>query len=318
MRLRPALRALVRFGYFPVMAFGVNGTAIAVIFSGGTPTAIAVQILFAMVAALTLAFGSERFLPYCSAWNQGRGDTRRDLIHFAVNEAMSLVPLLLVPIFVVATPLPASPLWPGKWPLLLQLTFALLIFDLGQNLFHRLAHVWKPLWRLHAVHHEVKRMYGLNGIMKHPIYQMLSAVVSTGPLVLLGMPKEFSLALVFMSFTQLLLQHSNTDYVLGPFRRVFATAEVHRFHHLRGVAGDVNFSLFFSFYDHLFGKAYYERRSLGSSDIGVDYLAYPQSWWGQMKAPFQEFEVRRVDEPQQVQLRLDPRLVRLGGEGQGA
>jgi sterol desaturase/sphingolipid hydroxylase (fatty acid hydroxylase superfamily) len=101
-----------------------------------------------------------------------------------------------------------------------------------------------------------------------------------GPLVLLGMPKEFSLALVFMSFTQRLLQHSNTDYVLGPFRRVFATVEVHRFHHLRGIAGDVNFSLFFSFYDHLLGKAYYDLRTLESSDIGVDYLDYPQSWWG--------------------------------------
>ena len=146
------------------------------------------------------------------------------------------------------------------------------------------------MWQLHAVHHEVERMYGLNGILKHPLYQVIASIVCTGPLVLLGMPKEYSLVLVFMSFTQLLLQHSNTDYVLGPFRRVFAVAEVHRFHHLRGVAGDVNFSLFFSFYDHLFGNAYYERRALGSSDIGLNYKGYPKSWWGQMKAPFKEFD----------------------------
>ena len=49
----------------------------------------------------------------------------------------------------------------------------------------------------------------------------------------------------------------------------------------------MNFSLFFSFYDHLFGNAHYEKRVLTSQDIGLNYADFPQSWWGQMKAPFQ-------------------------------
>tara|TARA_R110001599_G_scaffold213875_1_gene411677 strand:- start:1022 stop:1963 length:942 start_codon:yes stop_codon:yes gene_type:complete len=288
-------RKAIRYGYFPLMAFGINGLAIAVIFSATTPLTLASQFAGLMILALFLSFSTERILPYNKEWNQSNGDTWRDLLHFTVNESMSLIPLLIVPIFVMTAQKPASPLWPNEWPVLLQVLLCLLIFDLGNNLLHLLSHRWKPLWQLHAVHHEVKRMYGLNGILKHPLYQVIVSIVCTGPLVLLGMPNEYSLVLVFMSFTQLLLQHSNTDYVLGSFRRVFAVAEVHRFHHLRGVAGNVNFSLFFSFYDHLFGNAYFKKRTLKSDDIGLDYNDYPQSWWGQMKAPFYKFELVKKD-----------------------
>jgi sterol desaturase/sphingolipid hydroxylase (fatty acid hydroxylase superfamily) len=290
------LRNSIRYGYFPLMAFGINGLAIWVIFSTTNPITLASQFAGLMIVALFLSFSTERILPYNKAWNQSHGDTGRDLMHFIVNQCMSLVPLLIVPIFIMTTPKPESPLWPNEWPILLQALLCLLIFDLGNNLLHWLSHTWKPMWQLHAVHHEVKRMYGLNGILKHPLYQVIASIVCTGPLVLLGMPKEYSLVLVFMSFTQLLLQHSNTDYVLGPLRRVFAVAEVHRFHHLRGVAGDVNFSLFFSFYDHLFGNAYHEMRTLSSDDIGLNYKGYPKSWWGQMKAPFKKFGKQKGDE----------------------
>jgi len=286
------LRSFVRYGYFPIMAIGLNGLAIVAIFSGGSASEVALAIVALMALALGFSFGAERILPYNPEWNAARGDTGRDIIHFIVNESMSLVPLLIVPIFVVVAPEPDSPLWPTGWPLALQILFSLLIFDLGQNLFHWLSHVWTPLWRLHAVHHQVERMYNFNGVLKHPLYQALSAVVSMAPLILLGMPKTFSLVLVFMSFTQLLLQHSNTDHSIGPFRRVFATAVVHRFHHQRGLAGDVNFALFFSFFDHLFGNAFFEDRILDSHDIGLDYVAYPDRWWGQMRAPFRQFELR--------------------------
>jgi len=273
------------------MAFGVNGLAIAAAFSNPTPFVLALQIGGLMLLALALSFGSERLLPYNKSWNSPQGDFWRDLMHFSFNEAMSLIPLLIIPIFVVAAPTPASSIWPGELPPLLQLLLCLLIFDLMNNLLHWLSHHWQPLWKLHSIHHQVKRMYGFNGIMKHPLYQIVASIVATGPLILLGMPKVFSLLLVFMSFTQLLLQHANTDYLLGPLRNIFAVAEVHRFHHLRGVAGNVNYALFFSFYDHLFSNHYYDDRNLQSEDIGLDYENYPQDWWGQIKAPFQTFDM---------------------------
>lgn len=293
-------RSLIRYGYFPLMFLGVGGAGVALIISGpeGLPASIrAAGILGLMALALLLSFGAERLLPYEPDWNSSRGDFGRDVAHFLVNESMSLGPLLVIPIFAtVATPpaasaSPVSQLWPGEWALPVQVLFTLAVFDLGQNLFHWASHRWEPLWRLHAVHHSVERMYGLNGIMKHPIYQIASSVVSLTPLVVLGMPEVFSLVIVYCSFVQLLLQHSNVDYCTGPVRRIFSTAEVHRFHHLRGTAGDVNFALFFAFWDHLLGNAYDAETRLESRDIGVDYEGYPQSWAGQMLAPLRSFKL---------------------------
>lgn len=111
------------------------------------------------------------------------------------------------------------------------------------------------------------------------------------PLALLGMPKSFALLLAFLSITQLLLQHSNVDYRSGCLKTIVSTAEVHRFHHLKGTAGDVNFAMFFAFWDHLFGNAYYEERKLTSKDIGLVYKGYPVAWHKQMLAPFRKFHI---------------------------
>ena len=236
--------------------------------------------------ALLLTYIAERILPYNVEWNENLGDSGRDRLHFIVNESLSLGPTLIIPLFVSAIPEPASPGWPSGWPVGLQLMFVLVVFDLGQNLFHWASHVWTPLWRFHAVHHEVQRMYGLNGILKHPLYQVVASAVSLLPLVAFGMPDVFGLAIAFCSSVQLLMQHSNVDYDTGPFRRVLATAEVHRFHHLRGESGNVNFSLFFSFWDEFFGNAFFSTERLSSTDIGLDDRTYPTSWIRQMIAPF--------------------------------
>lgn len=287
---RRLLRSAVRFGFFPLIFFGVNGLGIALALSDAAPARIALGILVLMAAALGLSFAAERIAPWAPEWNRGQGDRLRDVAHFVVNESISLLPLLAIPLFVAAAPQPAVPPWPHAWPIAAQVLAALLVFDLAQTLFHRLSHLWRPLWRLHAVHHEVRRMYGLNGILKHPLYQVLASIVSSAPLVALGMPKAFALVLAFTTFTQLLLQHSNVDQRLGPWRRVFATAVVHRFHHLRGPAGDVNFALFFSFFDHLLGNAFYEERTLTTDEIGLEDRSYPADWWAQMMAPFQPYE----------------------------
>ena len=289
--MNTTIRALVRYGYFPLMFFGLNGVGIALAFTDLPPLEKAAAVFALLGTALVFSFGAERLVPYTSAWNNDRGDLGRDIVHFLVNESMSLVPLLIVPIFIVAAaPAPVSPLWPSAWPLLAQVVFTLTVFDLGQLLFHQASHRWDPLWRLHAVHHSVERMYGFNGIMKHPIYQILASVVSLAPLVLLGMPDAFSLVIVFCTFIQLLLQHSNTDYRTGWGRHIIATAEVHRFHHLRGKDGDINFALFFSFWDRLFGNAYYAERGLETRDIGLDYADYPMGYLGQLAAPFRQFD----------------------------
>ena len=63
-----------------------------------------------------------------------------------------------------------------------QLLLALPVADLGITLVHYASHRLPLLWRLHAVHHSVTRMYGFNGLMKHPLHQAAEAVGGVLPL----------------------------------------------------------------------------------------------------------------------------------------
>lgn len=187
------------------------------------------------------------------------GDRRRDTLHALVNESLNAVGLLMLPGLTAL--LAFESIWPRGWPLWEQLLMAIVLADAGITLMHYASHRIAPLWRLHAVHHSVQRLYGFNGLMKHPLHQMLEATAGLLPLILLGIPLEVAQLLALAIAVQLLLQHSNVDMRLGPLRWVFAWAPVHRFHHMKyGRAGDVNFGLFFNLWDWLLGTAFYRDR----------------------------------------------------------
>lgn len=104
--------------------------------------------------------------------------------------------------------------------------------DLGITLAHYVSHRAEWLWRLHAVHHSVERMYGFNGLMKHPLHQAIETAAGTAPLVVVGMPLDVGALLGFAVAIQLLLQHSNVDMRAGPLAYLWAVAPGHRHHHL--------------------------------------------------------------------------------------
>lgn len=96
--------------------------------------------------------------------------------------------------------------------------------------------------------------------------------------------------MAFCVAIQLLLQHSNADTRLGPFKYLFAANEVHRFHHRKekGI-GDVNFGLFLAVWDHFLGTFHYEQRSAPfvSQELGIgSHPDYPQDYWNQLLQPF--------------------------------
>ena len=96
------------------------------------------------------------------------------------------------------------------------------------------------IWRFHSIHHGVRRLYGFNGLMKHPVHQLIETGSGMLPLLLLGIPQSVASAVAACVAIQLLLQHSNADYRSGPLKFVFANAEVHRFHHRAGtVNGEI-------------------------------------------------------------------------------
>lgn len=244
-------------------------------------------LLGLLAVAIALSFLVEAWLPYQTEWNRDHRDRWRDILHAGINETLSCLGLLAVPL--LAALHPGLGLWPTAWPLWLQLLMAMLVADLGMTLMHLLSHRLPLLWRLHAVHHSVRRMYGFNGLMKHPLHQTLEALAGTTPLLILGIPEQVATLLAFAIAIQLLLQHSNVDMRIGGLRHLFAWAPVHRFHHMKyGKAGDVNFALFFSFWDRLLGTSFYHPHfRMGSDDLGIGSRPdYPDDYLAQLAAPF--------------------------------
>ncbi len=107
-------------------------------------------------------------------------------------------------------------IWPREWPILAQWVMAIAIADFAFTFIHFLSHRWSALWRLHAVHHGARRLTGWNGVVRHPLHQMLDMAIGTAPLALCGMPLEVATLLGFAISVQLIVQHSNVDYAAGP------------------------------------------------------------------------------------------------------
>ena len=109
------------------------------------------------------------------------------------------------------------------------------------------------------------------------------------PLVLAGLPSDVAVLLAFAISTQLLVQHSNIDYSLGPLKKFLAIGPVHRLHHVNWTGqGDVNFGLFFTAWDILLGTLRLNsEREPSVGDIGIqNHRDFPQNYMTQLALPF--------------------------------
>lgn len=276
-------RRLARYGYAPLMLIGIDGAAIALTGAGASKW----SALVLLGAAIALSYVVERLIPYRAEWNHDQGDSWRDRVHAAVNESLILISVLAIPAIASVNPLGSQ--WPDSLPFWVQVLLAVLIADFGITTVHLASHKVGVLWRFHAVHHSVTRFYGLNGLMKHPLHQTIEMTAGVVPLILLGLPVDVASALAVAVAVQLLLQHSNADYRIGPLKYVLALNEGHRFHHLKWAGiGDVNFGLFTLVWDHLFGTFSYDAgRRFDSTQLGMAAKPdYPRGYVRQLTYPF--------------------------------
>ena len=275
--------SVVRYGFVPVMMLGIGGAAVLLARAPWAELWMALLI----VLAIAISFVVERLIPYAAEWNGRSVDTGRDTAHALVNESAFLLVVLVIPAFAVVTPFHRW--WPSAWPFVLQVLFAVVVADMGITLVHMASHRIGWLWRLHAVHHSIKRFYGFNGLMKHPLHGAVELAAGTVPLLIIGLPKSVADALTVLIAVQLLLQHSNADYRVGSLRYLLALNEGHRFHHLKWAGvGDVNFGLFTLVWDHVLRTFSFDReRRFRSDDLGMAAKPnYPVGYLAQLAEPF--------------------------------
>jgi sterol desaturase/sphingolipid hydroxylase (fatty acid hydroxylase superfamily) len=279
-----AIQFFARYLYVPTLLIGLNGLAVYLVVYGY----LYVWVFLLLLATIGLSFLMERVLPHEEIWNQNHDDTGKDVAHGLVYQIANLITLCAF-ILISSSLLPEWSIWPQSLPILLQLLLAILIVDCTMTMIHYWSHRISFLWRLHAIHHGVHRLYGFNGFVRHPVHQALDIVVGTLPLVLIGMPVPVAVMLGFAIALQLIMQHSNVGYALGPTQKFLAIGPVHRLHHVNWAGeGDVNFGLFFTFWDRLLGTLRLpSERKPGAGDIGIqDCPHFPQLYARQLAVPF--------------------------------
>lgn len=249
----------------------------------------------AVSAAQVLVILLEHLIPYSRAWAVPRGDRLTDLCHLLFsNRAFDLGTLLALGL---CAPLGArlsswwgAPLWPHGWPLLLQALLAVVVFELPWYWLHRLGHASALLWRVHSVHHSSRRICWWNLTRNHPLDNLVSAVASSAPLILLGAGDGPLAVMAAFSAAHGMLQHANVDLRTGFLDFFLSTARVHRWHHSpHRHESDANFSPRLMLWDHVFGTYRFRPDAVPPEDVGLgpDADRFPEAFLDQMKIPFQ-------------------------------
>lgn len=206
-----------------------------------------------VVVVVSMTFLAERLAPYSPRWSRRGPEFGTDILHAVVNESLTALGILAVPL--IASVASLGDLWPSEAPLPARIMISVIVLDAGVTITHWWSHRWATLWRFHAVHHGARQLYGLNGLMKHPVHLLVETFAGMAALVLLGIDSVTASALAGFVAVQLVLQHANVDYKTGPLGHWMAWNAGHRLHHVDDeVAGNVNFGLFTLVWDRLLGS----------------------------------------------------------------
>jgi sterol desaturase/sphingolipid hydroxylase (fatty acid hydroxylase superfamily) len=254
-----------------LFAVGLTGAGFA--FHTGAPLLWFNVVYLAIVAAIAFL---ERVMPYEQQWLHHDGETLNDIAHTLLNKggvqiAAAIGASAPMAIATVAQPVIISPahVWPDAWPLGLQVVLGLIIAELGLYVAHRAAHETLSLWRFHALHHSVERLWVVNTGRFHLVDSLVKIALSQLPLYLLGAPLPVFLWIGAVTAFIGLLTHCNIDVRTRPLDLIFSTPRLHRWHHSRVLAeGNTNYGENLVLWDQVFGT-YFNPDRRPPADIGI-------------------------------------------------
>ncbi len=286
------LKVILQHVLFPVIMIAGMFIGFAATDAGASLQSITTLALIPVVIGLIVA-PLERLMPYSRNWLEGGNDTSVDLMMFISGAfwngfAKYLIQTLLLVGLVEAMEAYGHGLWPSHWPALVQVFLFILIKDFFRYWLHRALHEVPFLWRFHAAHHSVKRLYWLNGIRSHPVEVVGQAVLFAVPYALLQPTAEVAMVAILMQLTIGIFQHANIDLKLGFWEYIFSIGDNHRYHHYpdKGV-GDSNYGGEFILFDILFGTFHKVKGERPHDNIGIGTAPnYPMTMAGLYIAPF--------------------------------
>jgi sterol desaturase/sphingolipid hydroxylase (fatty acid hydroxylase superfamily) len=159
-------------------------------------------------------------------------------------------------------------LW-SRMPELALLILALLVQEFTIYWRHRAEHT-ALLWPIHATHHSDEAVTWLTLLRKHPLSHVMSNLVDSIPLVLLGFPAWTVVAATLIQTWWGYFIHTDLPWTLGPVGKVLISPAAHRLHHIDDVElKDRNFGGVLSIFDRMFGTFDDASRHLGCK-TGID------------------------------------------------
>lgn len=275
--------------------FGLTGADFA--FRSSTPLLWFNVVYLTVVASIGIA---ERLMPYEKSWLSKDGETFNNIAHTllskgAVQVAAAIAATAPMGVATLAKSFWVAPLpiWPHDWPLLLQVVLGLVIAELGLYAAHRAAHESLFIWRFHALHHSVGRLWVVNTGRFHFVDSLFKIALSQAPLYLIGAPLPVFLWIGAVTAFIGLLTHCNLDVRTGPLDYVFSTPRLHRWHHSRLLAeGNTNYGENLVLWDQIFGT-YFNPPRPSSIDIGISGRV-SESFLGQLVQPFSAKGARQI------------------------
>ena len=170
--------------------------------------------------------------------------------------------------------------WLGL-PALPELILAFLVLDLAIYFQHRVFHAWRPLWRLHRVHHADTFYDFTTGIRFHPLEYLISLAFKLFLVLVLGPPAMAVLAFEVVLNCVAMFNHANVRLPLGldrGLRLLVVTPDMHRVHHSTDPREmNRNFGFNLPWWDRLFGT-YKPQPHLGHEKmvIGMNIFRDPK------------------------------------------
>ena len=247
-------------------------------FSAGHPIIyFNIAYVFLIVALLLL----ERWMPHEGQWTKPDGQTFANIAHTLTSQGtvqgiMIFSGALGLAELIKPAAEPAFGIWPRDWPMWAQASLGVVAAEFGLYWAHRTAHEWPIVWRFHAIHHSVKKLWVINTGRFHFMDSLFKILLGMGVLLSLGAPLEVVQWTSIVTAYVGLLTHCNVEMRFGPISYIFSTPGVHRWHHSMDLReGNMNYGENVVIWDHLFGTYFNEKRR-PPANIGIPEFMPPR------------------------------------------
>jgi sterol desaturase/sphingolipid hydroxylase (fatty acid hydroxylase superfamily)/CDGSH-type Zn-finger protein len=233
-----------------------------------TYAVIGILIFFSFIETLTGLFHQSK---------RTKSDWIQEIGSFFVLSLLIKPAIILAMMWLGKQVLPSYEGHIQNWHIGLSLAFYLLIDDVLQYWYHRLAHEYPFLWKLHRPHHQAEEMGFFVSYRNAALYYALMPNIWwVGFITFLGGGKAIAIGLILKQLV-IIGSHSTTKWdrylykikALNPLtwliERIIVTPAFHFAHHGKSSIDGIsdpngNFGNMFSLWDQLFGTAKFTRQ----------------------------------------------------------